>query len=196
MAAIIPKRVLEDIRFRNDIVEVIGSYFNLQRAGSGFKALCPFHKEKTPSFHVKGQKMRKKAEKLIRQASSEIGGKNLYRIDKVRLLSGLVRKVFDKTLLDMARLGTIALKGGATENLSDFEVSNLIRKGDTQYVYFSYLGEEGETGGANSEKIEVVLRGIDRAAWMRFESLCKVRESKTAVIKIKEMIFDYNQNIE
>jgi len=52
MARIIPKRVLEDIRFRNDIVEVVGSYFNLQRAGSAFKALCPFHKEKTPSFHV------------------------------------------------------------------------------------------------------------------------------------------------
>ena len=56
MARIIPKRVLEDIRFRNDIVEVVGSYFNLQRAGSAFKALCPFHKEKTPSFHVNPQR--------------------------------------------------------------------------------------------------------------------------------------------
>ncbi|MFO7871393.1 MAG: DNA primase [Kiritimatiellia bacterium] len=56
MAGIIPKKVLEEIRFRSDIVDVIGSYFTLKRAGSSFKALCPFHKEKTPSFHVNPQR--------------------------------------------------------------------------------------------------------------------------------------------
>jgi len=34
------------------VVEVIGSYFPLKRAGANFRALCPFHKEKTPSFNV------------------------------------------------------------------------------------------------------------------------------------------------
>ncbi|NQT94379.1 MAG: DNA primase [Lentisphaerae bacterium] len=56
MARIVPKRTLEDIRFRNDIADVIGSYFNLKRAGSTFKALCPFHREKTPSFNVNPKK--------------------------------------------------------------------------------------------------------------------------------------------
>lgn len=56
MARIVPKRTLEDIRFRSDIVDVIGSYFNLKRAGSAFKALCPFHGEKTPSFSVNPKK--------------------------------------------------------------------------------------------------------------------------------------------
>lgn len=52
MARIIPKSVMEDIRLRNDIVDLIGSNIKLQRAGGTFKALCPFHKEKSPSFIV------------------------------------------------------------------------------------------------------------------------------------------------
>ena len=43
---------LEEIKDRNDIEEVIGSYINLKRAGSNVVALCPFHNEKTPSFTV------------------------------------------------------------------------------------------------------------------------------------------------
>ncbi|MCK5849702.1 MAG: DNA primase [Kiritimatiellae bacterium] len=56
MAGLIPKRVLDDIQFKTDIVELIGSYFALKRTGSTFKAVCPFHKEKTPSFHVNPQR--------------------------------------------------------------------------------------------------------------------------------------------
>lgn len=42
----------EQIRAANDIVDVIGSYVPLKKAGASFTALCPFHKEKTPSFNV------------------------------------------------------------------------------------------------------------------------------------------------
>jgi DNA primase len=48
----IPDDVIEQVAAANDIVEVISSYFPLKRAGSNFRALCPFHQEKTPSFHV------------------------------------------------------------------------------------------------------------------------------------------------
>ena len=48
----IPSETIEQIAAGNDIVEVIGSYFPLKRAGANFKALCPFHQEKTPSFTV------------------------------------------------------------------------------------------------------------------------------------------------
>ena len=46
------KELVEDIRARNDIVELIGSYVNLKRAGSNFSGLCPYHNEKTGSFTV------------------------------------------------------------------------------------------------------------------------------------------------
>ncbi|PYK30582.1 MAG: DNA primase [Verrucomicrobia bacterium] len=51
-AYVIPSETIEQIAAANDIVEVIGSYFPLKRAGANFKALCPFHQEKTPSFTV------------------------------------------------------------------------------------------------------------------------------------------------
>jgi len=52
----IPSETIEQIAAANDIIEVIGSYFPLKRAGANFKALCPFHQEKTPSFHVSPQR--------------------------------------------------------------------------------------------------------------------------------------------
>ena len=42
----------EQIRQASDIVDVVSAYVSLKRAGKDFKALCPFHQEKTPSFHV------------------------------------------------------------------------------------------------------------------------------------------------
>jgi DNA primase len=52
VAGLIPPHVLEQIRGASDIVDVIGSYLPLKRAGANFVALCPFHKEKSPSFNV------------------------------------------------------------------------------------------------------------------------------------------------
>ncbi len=48
--------LLEEIRSRNDIVSVIGSYIRLQKKGSNHMGLCPFHNEKTPSFSVSASK--------------------------------------------------------------------------------------------------------------------------------------------
>jgi len=48
--------VIEEVRSRNDIVDVIGSYVNLKKKGNSHSACCPFHHEKTPSFHVSREK--------------------------------------------------------------------------------------------------------------------------------------------
>lgn len=46
------KDVIEEIRLHSDIVETIERYVPLKKVGQRYKACCPFHKEKTPSFHV------------------------------------------------------------------------------------------------------------------------------------------------
>ena len=48
----IPQNVIEEVRTRADIVEIVGESVQLKRAGKEYKARCPFHNEKTPSFYV------------------------------------------------------------------------------------------------------------------------------------------------
>ncbi|PLV60181.1 DNA primase [Thermotoga sp. KOL6] len=48
----IPREVIEEIKEKVDIVEVISEYVNLTRVGSSYRALCPFHAETNPSFYV------------------------------------------------------------------------------------------------------------------------------------------------
>ena len=50
------ERVVDEVQALNDIVEVVSGYIPLKRAGRTFKALCPFHQEKTPSFIVHPEK--------------------------------------------------------------------------------------------------------------------------------------------
>jgi len=54
--AFIPEDSIRQVLDRCDIIDIVGSYIPLKRAGQNFKALCPFHHEKTPSFIVNPQK--------------------------------------------------------------------------------------------------------------------------------------------
>jgi DNA primase len=56
MADYIPDEIIEEIRERADIVEVISDHVALKKAGRNYKGLCPFHQEKTPSFMVSPEK--------------------------------------------------------------------------------------------------------------------------------------------
>ena len=56
MPGLISPATIEQVRAASDIVDVIGSYLPLKRAGANFVALCPFHKEKSPSFNVSPQR--------------------------------------------------------------------------------------------------------------------------------------------
>ena len=51
-----PDELVEEIRSRNDIVDVISTYVKLKRKGNSYFGLCPFHNEKSPSFSVSQDK--------------------------------------------------------------------------------------------------------------------------------------------
>ena len=56
MSGLIPQRFVEDLLDRIDLAELIGSRITLKKAGASYKARCPFHDEKTPSFNVRPDK--------------------------------------------------------------------------------------------------------------------------------------------
>lgn len=56
MSSLIPQSFIDDLLNRADLVELIDGYIPLKKQGSNFVACCPFHGEKTPSFHVVAQK--------------------------------------------------------------------------------------------------------------------------------------------
>ncbi|MEQ8206161.1 MAG: CHC2 zinc finger domain-containing protein, partial [Woeseia sp.] len=56
MSGLIPQHFIDDLIARADIVEVLGRRIPLKKAGREFKAVCPFHDEKTPSFTVSPHK--------------------------------------------------------------------------------------------------------------------------------------------
>jgi len=89
-----------------------------------------------------------------------LGEDQTYRIDKVRINAGLIPKVFDKTILDMARVGTITLKEGTSTGLSAAEIGNMVRKGETIFMYFSFQAAGGrEPVEAEMKAPETVPQG-------------------------------------
>lgn len=56
MANFYPDELISEIVNANDIVSLVSSYVSLKKSGSGYMGCCPFHREKTPSFHVSSDK--------------------------------------------------------------------------------------------------------------------------------------------
>ncbi len=75
------EEIVEEIRSKNDIVDVISQYVVLRRSGRNFFGLCPFHKEKSPSFSVSPDKQ------IFHCFGCGVGGNVLHFISKIENVS-------------------------------------------------------------------------------------------------------------
>lgn len=106
--------IIEEILSRNDIVDVVSQYVILKRSGRNFLGLCPFHKEKTPSFSVSPDKQ------IFHCFGCGVGGNVIHFISKIENLN------FRESLEMLAEKSGITLP--TTNNGEDLKKQELKEK--------------------------------------------------------------------
>ena len=101
--AAIPDDKVQEVRDRVDIVDLVGRYVELRRAGQNWKGRCPFHEEKTPSFNVNP------ARKGYKCFGCGEGG------DAIRFVMEIEGKSFPEAVRKLAELYGVSLPAGAGE---------------------------------------------------------------------------------
>lgn len=148
--ALIPEDKIAEIRERADIVAIIGEHVPLRRAGASFTGLCPFHPEKTPSFHVTP------AKQFFYCFGCQKSG------DVFRFLMEIEGKTFVEVARDLARRAGVEIPENVSpeqqvrKQRADDERARLIRLCDIAAAWFEgqltrseralrYLDERGIT---------------------------------------------------
>lgn len=153
---------VQDVKDATNIVEIIGERIKLQRAGSSFKALCPFHSEKSPSFNVNEQMQRYKC-----FGCGENG-------DVIEFLQKYEGMTFLESLRFLAERAGIELKEFQRSSADDerdrlFAILNLAKE------YYHYLLTQHKTGekarqylkkrGITQESIKLFQMGYALPSW-------------------------------
>src|SRR6266545_5637645 len=126
----VPQEVIEEVRRRNDIVDVISEYLPLKGSGGNYKALCPFHSEKTPSFTVTRQKQ------IFHCFGCGVGGNVFHFIMKYEHMS------FPEAVAYLAKRGGVTLpksRSPATASPIDAQKEQLYRLNELAAEYFHKL---------------------------------------------------------
>lgn len=101
------EEIIDEIRNSNDIVDVISQYVVLKRSGRNFFGLCPFHKEKSPSFCVSADKQ------IFHCFGCGVGGNVIHFVSKIENLN--FRETLE-TLADRAGIELPTLETSETDN--------------------------------------------------------------------------------
>ena len=163
MAGLIPGEVVASVLSSTDIVDLIGGYLPLRKAGRSFKALCPFHNEKTPSFTVNPDRQ------IFHCFGCHKGG------DAASFLMLKEGFAFPEAIEFLAQRAGIPLPrrrgGGREEGEGRLRLYD-IQRAACEYFRQSLQGKEGEGAraalaarGILSETVERFLLGYAPGAW-------------------------------
>jgi len=151
----IPENILNEIQDRCDIVEIISSYISLKPSGRNFKACCPFHHEKTPSFIVS-------PDKQIYHCFGCNSGGNVFNFlkeyEKIDFIDA-VKMLAEKT-------GVKLPEYGARNDQDASIVSTLYSINDIAANYYSNMLEK--TSSSSESKRYIAKRGLDAAVIKKF----------------------------
>jgi len=150
----VTREVLSEVRSRANIVDVVSETVVLKRAGKDFRGLCPFHKEKTPSFHVSPEKG------IFKCYGCGEGGDVFAYVQKVRGLD------FPDTVRDLANRYGVQLVE-SPEQRQEQDRRQMIRAlYEEACVYYQSLLSHPEEGSFAREYLE--RRGMDAAIIEKF----------------------------
>ncbi|WP_027218406.1 DNA primase [Butyrivibrio fibrisolvens] len=131
--------LIEEIRSRNDIVDVIGQYVHLEKKGSNYMGLCPFHNEKSPSFSVSQSKQ------MYHCFGCGVGG------DVFSFLQRYNSLTFPEAVKELADRSGVALSAAddteeARKERSQRQLLYDINKEAAKYYFYELRGTGGKTG--------------------------------------------------
>lgn len=167
MSTRIPQLFIDDLLARTDIVELIDSYIPLRKKGSNYSACCPFHNEKTPSFHVS------LAKQLYHCFGCGVGGnaisfvmayENLDFIEALKLIAGRVGLELPKTTLSQeqpSNVSNLAFYSLLEETTRYFQKT--LKENQQAIAYLKNRGISGQTA-------KTFCMGYAPSQW---DSLCK-----------------------
>jgi DNA primase len=162
----ISQDIIEEIRRRNDIVDVISEYLPLKGIGGNYKALCPFHSEKTPSFTVTRQKQ------IFHCFGCGVGGNVFHFIMKYEHMS------FPEAVASLAKRGGVTLpksRSHAASSPLEAHKEQLYGMNEMAAEYFHQLllnAPQGEKArsylhkrGINERSVECFKLGYAPTGW-------------------------------
>ncbi len=134
-----PDELIEEVRMKNDIVDVISGYVHLQKKGANYFGLCPFHNEKSPSFSVSPGKQ------MYYCFGCGAGG-NVYTF--IQEYENYTFPEAVKMLADRAGVNLPEIEYSEEAKKAESKRSRLleINKEAAKYFYFQLRARQGETG--------------------------------------------------
>jgi DNA primase len=146
---------INQVKEATNIVDLIGSRVTLQRSGSNFKGLCPFHNEKSPSFYV--------SETMQRYKCFGCGKTG----DAFTFLEEYEGMTFRESLETLAQAAGVTLTAAAPNTQEDIEREQLLQILDLARAYYHFLLTEHSVGEEGRQYLKG--RGVQQASVRQFQ---------------------------